>query len=67
MNHRQGFVSATGIVVAVILLLAVLGWTLAKGPVLFSSGPLNADAKGPALGGVTSHAELAGERRPHKL
>jgi len=61
MRSRPGFVSATGIVAAVILLLAVLGWTLAKGPVLFSSGPLNADAKGSALGGVTSHAELAGD------
>jgi len=61
VNHRPGFVSATGIVIAVVLLLGVLAWTLAKGPVLFSSGPLNAAAKGPALGGVTNHADLAGD------
>jgi hypothetical protein len=58
MSKRPGFVSATGIVAAVVLLLGVLAWTLVRGPVLFSSGPLNAQAKGSALGGVTSHAQL---------
>jgi hypothetical protein len=32
-----------------------------KGPVLFSPGPLNAEAKGKTLGGVSSHARLAGD------
>jgi hypothetical protein len=58
MRGRPGFVSATGIVIAVALLAGVLAWTGLAGPVLFSPGPLNSAATGPALGGVTDHAEL---------
>jgi len=58
MTRRPGFVSATGIVVAVVLLLGILTWDLVRGPALFSPGPLNAEATGPALGGVTNHAQL---------
>ena len=58
MTKRPGFVSATGIVVAIVLLLGIVTWDLVRGPALFSPGPLNAEATGPALGGVTNHAQL---------
>ena len=58
MTRRPGFVSATGIVVAIVLLLGIVTWDLVRGPTLFSPGPLNAEATGPALGGVTNHAQL---------
>ena len=61
MSKRLGFVSATGILVAVIALAGVLAWTLVKGPVLFSPGGLNAEAKAEPVGGVASHADLAGD------
>ena len=61
MKERPGFISATGVVVAAVLLLAVLAWTLARGPALFSPGPLNAEAKAATLGGVGSHAQLGGD------
>ena len=62
MNSRLGFVSATGIVAAAALMLGLLGWTLISGPVLFSPGPLNAQPKAlGALGGVSTHAQLAGD------
>jgi hypothetical protein len=61
MSSRPGFVTATGIVVAVVLLAGVLAWTLLAGPVLFSPGPLNAEAKAAPLGGVSSHAALGND------
>ena len=61
MSDRLGFLSATGAVVAAIVVVVLLAWTFIKGPVLFSPGPLNAEAKAQALGGVSSHSDLAGE------
>ena len=61
MNDRPALLSVTGIVVAALLLAGVLAWTLAAGPVLFSPGPLNAQAKARPLGGVSTHAQLAGD------
>lgn len=61
MSNRLGFLSVTGVLVAAIALLVLLSWTLIKGPVLFSAGPLNSEAKAQTLGGVTSHARLAGD------
>ncbi len=60
-SDRLGFVSATGALVAAIVLAGVLGFTLLEGPLLFSPGPLNAQAKTRTLGGVTSHAQLAAD------
>ena len=60
MSRRPGFVSVAGIVVAVLLLAGVAAWTWIAGPVLFSPGQLSTLAKGRTLGGVASHAELAG-------
>ena len=42
MKKRPGFVSATGIVVAVVLLAGVLAVAVFAGPELFSPGGLNA-------------------------
>jgi hypothetical protein len=58
VNKRPGFVTATGIVVAAILLVGLLAWSLIVGPGLFSPGGLNAAAKTQPLGGVTSHAQI---------
>lgn len=43
----------------VVTLLGIVVWMVLQGPALFSPGPLNAQAKTQALGGVTSHAQLA--------
>ena len=67
MKRRPGFVSATGIVVAVVVLLGAGAVTHLVGPGLFSPGELSAqtgaDSLDPTagaepLGGVTSHAQL---------
>jgi hypothetical protein len=68
MTKRPGFVSATGIVVAVVLLAGVLAVAVFAGPELFSPGGLNDQtgtgasptptATALTLGGVTSHAQL---------
>ena len=61
VDNRPGFISATGAAVAAVVLAALGGWTAMRGPVLFSPGALNAQAKTRTLGGVTSHAQLAGQ------
>jgi hypothetical protein len=58
VKNRLGCVTALGILAGALVLALVLGWTVARGPVLFSSGPLNAQAKTQSLGGVDSHAQL---------
>jgi len=58
MSKRLGFVTFTGVVLGVAVLVGVLAWTLIAGPALYSSGPLNAQSKGHARGGVASHAQL---------
>ena len=57
-RERPGFFSPTGIVAAVALVVIVVAVTLVLGPVLFSPGSLNAQAKTAPLGGVASHAKL---------
>lgn len=60
-TRRLGCLSATGIIAAVISVLVVVVVAVAKGGVLFSPGPLNAQAGEEALGGVRSHADIGGE------
>ena len=69
MKKRPGFLSATGIVAAVVVFLGAGAVTHLAGPELFSPGGLNAQTgaggpdtgrAGPA-GGVASHAELDGD------
>jgi hypothetical protein len=57
MNNRLGCFSATGIIAALVALLAVAGIAYASGNALFSPGALSAEA-GATLGGVSSHAEI---------
>ena len=69
--RRPGFFSATGVVAAVVVVLAAGATALLAGPSLFSPGALNAQtsaelalepAASPAsLGGVTSHAGTGDE------
>lgn len=61
MSDRPSFLSPTGIVVAAVLLVVVIALTLVAGPVLFSPGPLNSQAKAATLNGVASHARLAND------
>lgn len=61
MRPRPSFISGTGMVAAVVLLLAVAVWVLVDGWGLFSPGPLNAEATGQTLGGVRSHAGLGND------
>ena len=58
MTKRPSFFSPTGIAVAVALVVVVVALTLILGPVLFSPGSLNSQAKAATLGGVASHAQL---------
>jgi hypothetical protein len=53
-----GCLTVPGFITALLVLLIVVGVGIVKRGILFSPGPLNAQA-GPALGGVTSHAELS--------
>jgi hypothetical protein len=55
-----GCVTPLGLVTVLIVLLVTAGIAWARGGVLFSSGPLNAQA-GAVLGNVSSHAELDGQ------
>ena len=58
MTKRPSFFSPTGIAVAVVLVVVVIALTLLLGPLLFSPGSLNSQAKAAPLGGVASHAGL---------
>lgn len=58
MSGRPGFLSPTGIVVAVVLVAVVIAVTLVASPFLFSPGSLNSQAKAVTLSGVTNHAQL---------
>lgn len=53
-----GCMTPLGLLAAFVALVGVAGITLARGGVLFSPGPLNAQV-GEPLGGVRSHAELS--------
>jgi len=61
VNNRLGFMSTTGILGAIIVLIAVGAWTFFLGQGLFSPGALNSSSAGKALGGVTNHAALGGQ------
>jgi hypothetical protein len=58
MKVRLGCVSASGVIAGLLALVVVVGVSLLWGGVLFSPGPLNAQAGGSTLGNVSSHAEL---------
>jgi hypothetical protein len=60
MRQRLGCLSGTGLVAALVTVLAIAGYTYARGGLLYNPGPLNAQS-GSSLGGVTSHAEIGGE------
>jgi hypothetical protein len=57
-NPTLGCLSASGIFGAILTVIIVAGFALAGNGILFSPGALNAQA-GPALGGATSHADIA--------
>lgn len=57
--NRPGFLSSMGIIVAVISALMIATSALAHGGSMYSPGALNA-TPGNVLGGVSSHAEIAG-------
>jgi len=59
-NTRLGFLTTSGIMAAVLTALIITGFAFTSGGMLFSPGALNARA-GATLGGVNSHAELAGQ------
>jgi hypothetical protein len=58
-SNRLGCLSGTGIIAAIITLLAITGYVYAQGGLLYNPGPLNAHG-GETLGGVNSHAEIGG-------
>jgi len=58
-TNRLGCLTSTGIVAALIAALAIVGLVIASGGLMFSPGNLN-NIHGVLLGGVTSHAEIAG-------
>ena len=69
MKQRPGFITPTGIVVAIVLAAGVLVWALVSGHAMFSPGALNAQTRaslagaataggGSSLGGVAAHADL---------
>jgi hypothetical protein len=53
-----GFLTIPGLLTALLTIIIVVVVGLVRGGVLFSPGPLNAQA-GPALGGASSHADLS--------
>jgi len=56
---RLGCLTGTGIFAALITAFAIAGYAFASGGTMFSPGSLNA-VSGPMIGGVSSHAEIAG-------
>jgi hypothetical protein len=60
MPRRLGCLTGSGLIAAAITLLLSLGMIAVRGGSWFSPGPLNAQASGVALGGVTSHAAPGG-------
>jgi len=58
---RLGFLSGIGALAALLVVVLVGGWTLVRGPVLFSSGPLSTKDTNHLHQGVTNHAQLRGK------
>ena len=58
-SARLGCLTSTGIIAALIAAFAIVGYAVASGGEMFSPGALNS-IEGQSLGGVASHAELAG-------
>jgi hypothetical protein len=56
---RLGCLSSAGIIAALVTAFAIAGYAVAGGGQMFSPGALNA-LDGQTLGGVTSHADIAG-------
>lgn len=59
-TNRLGCLTSTGIIAALITAFAIAGYAYARGGLMYNPGPLNAQS-GEMLGGVTSHAEIAGD------
>jgi len=59
-TNRLGCLTGTGILAALITALAIAGYAYARGEQLYNPGPLSAQA-GEMLGGVISHAQIAGD------
>lgn len=60
MKDRPKLFTGTRVSASVVTLLGILVWMLIQGGTMFSPGGLNAQAKTQSLGGVASHAQLAG-------
>lgn len=58
-SNRLGCMTGTGLIAALITALIIAGYAYASGGLMYNPGPLNAQS-GETLGGVTSHAEIAG-------
>ena len=58
-NSRLGCLTPAGIIAALATVFFIAGYAASRGGVLYSPGPLNAQA-GEAIGGVTSHAGTGG-------
>ena len=56
-RNRLGCFTFSGLLTAVITVLAIAGVAYARGGLMYNPGPLNAQA-GESLGGVSSHAEI---------
>jgi hypothetical protein len=56
--NKLGCFTATGIFATLLALLAIVGMAFTSGSQMFTAGSLNAQT-GDALGGVTSHAQIA--------
>jgi hypothetical protein len=59
-SNRLGCLTGTGILAAVITIFVIAGYAYASGGLMYNPGPLSAKS-GETLGGVTSHAEIAGD------
>ena len=56
-NSPLGCLTGSGVIAGALTLLIIAGLVIARGGLMFSPGPLNAQ-EGPPLGGAASHAEI---------
>ena len=59
-RNRLGCLTGTGLIAGLITVLSIAGYAFISGGLMFNPGALNA-VRGQPLGGVASHAEIAGE------